>query len=108
MICEAEEVAPSRTPPEDQIRGHDRSPAPSCQQLYGFMTLYDPFRPSRDSGCYRGPSRGHHLSRDKPEAARIRSDRFRPKADVLAGKSGYLAVEFRVQHDTLLRRGLVA
>ena len=42
------------------------------------MTLYDPFRPSRDSGGYRGPGRGHHLSRDKPEAENS-SDRFWPK-----------------------------
>ena len=34
------------------------------------MTLCDPFRPSRDSGGYRGPSRGPHLSRDKPDGVK--------------------------------------
>ena len=41
----------------------------SAMSMYGSSyTIYDlcdPFHPSRDSGV-RGPSRGRHLSRDKP------------------------------------------
>ena len=55
------------------------APPSSCQQLQDFMALYAPLRASRDSGGIAAPGRGHHLSRDKPDAGKFGG--FWPEAD---------------------------